>query len=294
MAGFQVDFDKADIPLLLVVGKGLTDISLLVNHGQAARHPGQQGALNEHGQQDNAEHQVVEVIGCLNAAEHRRDGEHDGGCAPQTGPGHHPHLSQRRTEGQQQRAGHQGPRSNREEEHDGQSGQQHLGQLHRRHQQAQQEEDDHLGHTSDHVEEVDQVLFLGHSGVAQHNAAQVHAQVSVSAPHGGQGVGQKHHAEEEHGAALLGGKQGFAQEPHRQSAHHQPADSAQHQLLGQQQGDGHLLPGHEGDEDGGQHVGHGVVGARLHLQQGVGVVLEGQLLGAEDVEHGGRVGGGDH
>ena len=290
----QVDFDEVDVALLLVVVEGLAYVGGVVDHVQLGGDAGEQAALEGDGQQDDAEHQVEQVVAGLRPLEDRHNGEHDGGHAPEPGPGHHPHLSRRGAEGQHQDRDHRGPGHKGEKHHDGQGGQQHRGQLHRGHQQAQQEEDEHLGHVGDHVEEVDQVALLGQLGAAHVNAAQVGAQIAVAPQHGGQGVGEDDHRKDKDGLALLRGEHPPAQAPDGQLAQEQAAQGADGDLLHQEQGDKHVLSSHDAHRHGGKHVGDGVVGARLDLQQGVGVVLQGQLLGAQDVEHRGRVGGGDH
>ena len=150
---------------------------------------------------------------------------------------------------------------------------QHRGQLHGSDQQAQQEEDEHLGHVGDHVEEVDQVALLGQLGAAHVNAAQVGAQIAVAPQHGGQGVGEDDHREDKDGLALLRGEHPPAQAPDGQLAQEQAAQGADGDLLHQEQGDKHVLSPHDAHRHGGEHVGDGVVGARLDLQQGVGVVF---------------------
>ena len=294
MVFVQVDFDEVDVALLLVVVEGLAHVGGVVDHVQLGGDAGEQAALEGDGQQDDAEHQVEQVVAGLRPLEDRHNGEHDGGHAPEPGPGHHPHLSRRGAEGQHQDRDHRGPGQEGEKYHDGQGGQQHRGQLHRGHQQAQQEEDEHLGHVGDHVEEVDQVALLGQLGAAHVNAAQVGAQIAVAPQHGGQGVGEDDHRKDKDGLALLRGEHPPAQAPDGQLAQEQAAQCADGDLLHQEQGDKHVLSSHDANRHGGKHVGDGVVGARLDLQQGVGVVLQGQLLGAQDVEHRGRVGGGDH
>jgi len=89
-----VDLDEVNVALLLVIVEGLAHVTRLIDHGQPLRHPGQQGALNGDGQQDDAEYQIEQVVFHLHTAQHRHDGEHNGGHAPQSGPGHHPHLAQ--------------------------------------------------------------------------------------------------------------------------------------------------------------------------------------------------------
>ena len=103
----QMDLDEVDVALLLVVVEGLAHVTRLVDHGQPICHLRQQSALDGDRQQDNAEHQIEQIVFHLHTAQHRHNGEHDGGHAPQSGPGHHPHLAQRRAEGQQQQGSHQ-------------------------------------------------------------------------------------------------------------------------------------------------------------------------------------------
>ena len=50
----------------------------------------------------------------------------------------------------------------------------------------------------------------------------------------------------------------------------------------------------DGHHDDGQHVGAGVVATALDLEEGGGVVFEAELAGAQNREHGGRVGGAEH
>ena len=50
----------------------------------------------------------------------------------------------------------------------------------------------------------------------------------------------------------------------------------------------------DGHHDDGQHVGAGVVATALDLEEGGGVVFQTELAGAQDREHGGRVGGTEH
>ena len=54
--------DKADVTLLLIVVKCLSDILVAVNHVKSLRHSGKQRSLNPERQNNNAEYQVEQVI----------------------------------------------------------------------------------------------------------------------------------------------------------------------------------------------------------------------------------------
>ena len=152
-------------------------------------------------------------------------------------------------------------------------------------QQAQQEEDEHLGHIGDHIKEVDQIALLGQLGIAHPDAAEVGAEIPVSAQGGGQGIGQDDHRKDEDGLALSRWEGPPLQGPDGQLAQQQTAQDPPRQLLEQKQRDHDLLPGHKPHCHRGQHIGDGVVGARFDLQQRVSMLLQRQLFRPQDIEH---------
>ena len=97
----HMDFNKAYIVFFLVIVKGLAHISVFINHTNPAGHIGQQGTLERHGQQHNAEHQIKEIVGKILVMKCGVNCKHNGSNAPQASPGHNTHLSQRGAEGEQ-------------------------------------------------------------------------------------------------------------------------------------------------------------------------------------------------
>ena len=227
--------DEADVVFLLVVVEGAAHVRVVVDHGNVVGHVGQQGALNAHGKQHDAEYQIKQVVGERRVVQHRVDGEHDGGCAAQACPGDQrdlPGLGPER--GQQGRHRHRPPHQG-EKGQDAQRRHKDPGQLGRCDQKAQQKEDHHLGDAGDRVKKTHQIPLLGNGRVAHQNAAQIHAQVTVAAQHGGQCIGDEGGGKHEYGVALGHGGMGTPQQKSGRKADAHAEQDAEHQLLCQHQ-----------------------------------------------------------
>ena len=293
MAFVQVKLDEADVVFLLVVVEGAAHIRVVIDHGKAVGHVGQQGALNAHGEQHDAEDQIKQIVGERRIVQHCIDGEHDGGCAAQASPGDQRDLPGLRPEGRQQRRHRHRPPHQSKKGQNAQRGHKDPRQLGRGNQKTQQKEDHHLGDAGDRVKKAHQVPFLGDGCIAHQNAAQIHAQIAVAAQHGGQGIGNQGGGKHEDGVALSHGSMGTPQQKGSGNTNAHAEQNAEYQLFGQNQRHRDVAAGHQGHQHHREHIGHGVVGAGLQLQQTGGVELQVQAAGPQNVEHRGRVGGSD-
>lgn len=73
-------------------------------------------------------------------------------------------------------------------------------------QQAKQEKDDDLGNIGHNIKKVDELALVRDAGVAHQDAAQVGAQIAVSAQTVGECVGNQNDGEYQNGLAVLIGK----------------------------------------------------------------------------------------
>ena len=87
-----MELDEADVVFFLIVVKGAAHVRSVINHGKAAGHAGQKGALNAHGEQHDAENQIKQIVGKRGVMQHRIDCKHDGCRATQARPGHQTNL----------------------------------------------------------------------------------------------------------------------------------------------------------------------------------------------------------
>lgn len=214
---------------------------------------------------------------------------------PHPRPGHQQNLPQAAAEGPQNEGHGDEPGQEGEKQGHRQGRGGHGGQLGGEGEQAQQEEQHHLHKPRGPVKEVHQGLFAAQGLVAQENPGEVDAEIAVAPQQGGGGVGRQGHGHHEDGVEALRGK---AEPPEKDLAHQgdpHPEGRPEEKLGKDLPGKGAALglAGHQGQDDHREHVGEGVVAAALHLQQGGGVFPQAQVLGAEDGEHRGSVGGAD-
>ena len=288
--------EKADIGLLRVVVEGFHDVFPVVDHVQDPGGQGQKRALEQQGQEDDAEDNLKDGLPPVAGGHHRHDGKYDGGGSPQPRPGHQELLpgggpEGGEEEGHRRRPGHQG-----EKEGDQDGGEKHLGKPGGKHQESQQEEDEHLHHPVEGVKKVHQGFLAGNLLIAQEDAGDVGAQVSVSAGQGRQGVGGQGGGHQKYGLKAVGTQVHAAENPASSQGHEDSAGDAEGQLRqdGPQDAAGGNSPAHGRQHGDGHHVGAGIVAAALDLQHGGSAVFEVQLSGAQDGEYGGGVRGAQH
>ena len=87
-----------------------------------------------------------------------------------------------------------------------------------------------------HIKEVNHVSFLRQAAPPQPDAAQVDAQVTVSAQYRGQSISGNGHGKDENGLVLVGLEGATTQDPGGQTSQQQAARNPQGDLLEQQQG----------------------------------------------------------
>ena len=287
--GTDGNLGKGDVAFCLIVIECAADIGFLVDHVQFMCHGCQQGALQRDGKENNAEHQVEQIVFHRRTAEDCLNGKHDGSGSSQPRPGNQANLFFGRTEGRQYRSYGKGSCHKGQKRHDKHRGQEHRRQLRRRYQQSQQEEDNHLGNACQYVECQHQITFMGQIGVPHDNAAKIYAQIPIAAQSGRQGVSQSGNSQKEYGIPLVDVEIAAVQHKNSAFAQQQTQNAANGKLAQHQQRHRHLIPCQYGDPQQGQHIGHGVIGTGLHFQHGSGVVFQVQLFGTENAEYGSGV-----
>ena len=291
-----LQFQVLDRHLLGIVGEGLHDVRVLVDHPEPAGGKGNQRSLDDDGEEDDEEDDVKQAVRRGSARNRGHDREYDGAGAPQPAPGDQHLLLLGAAEGLHDGKDRGRTADQGQEQGDREPGNGDLGEGGRGRKQAQQEEDQDLHQPGDAVKEVDQRLFSAKGTVAQDNAGQVDAQITVAADQGGKAVAQEGGPEDQDGIKTVLPGVNPVEQPRGGDRHHRSYQDAEGQLLDQHQQHRKdpRFPVHDADDDDGHHVGEGVVAAAFHFQQGSRAVAEVELPGTQDGKDGGGVGRGNH
>ena len=143
------------------------------------------------------------------------------------------------------------------------------------------------------IEEAREVAFAREVHFPEENACEIRTEVAVALKEGGQRIREHGNGKDEDRPALRDGKIHALQDRRggvgNGDAEHQPDRN----LLDQQHRNGDIRAEHRRDKDDRQHVGHRVVGPRLHLENARRIVLEVQIARAQEGKDRRRVRLGD-
>ena len=126
---------------------------------------------------------------------------------------------------------------------------------------------------------------------AQHDSRKVNGKKPVAAQAAGQGVGDYGHGEQENGLGAIRCGAGALREPSGKPADGQAETDTEDDLLREQHRNDDASAGGKSREHGREHVGDGVVGARLDLEKGVCAVAQREAVLTKHAEDARRVRG---
>lgn len=276
-----------------------TGVGIVARHrdaegvGRAFQRPALDHQRGEHDHEGDVE--VQPRIRQLRQQRDRRQEDADGAAQPD--PGNEADLAPAVAERYEAQHGRGRPRDEHQERGDAQRRPHHLDQRVRRGEQAEQQEHHQLREPGRRVLHRRHLAAGAHRAVGDDHPGRVHREIAAAADQVGERE-QRHRAGHrqprmEAGREVVAVERGHDQAPaaiaHQRAAAHRP-----HHLQGDRQRAAVLAGGDPAGQGDGQEHRHRVVGAGFDFQGAAGAAFQVQAAGADQEEHGGGVGRGQH